>query len=76
MTDRLINAIDPELVVMVTAGASGIGRVIAETFLSHGSRVHVCDIDPSAIDDFCGANPGAGGYARFDTCLHVEPQIE
>ena len=60
MTDRLINSIDPELVVMVTAGASGIGRVIAETFLSHGSRVHVCDINPSAIDEFLGANPGAG----------------
>ena len=35
-------------VVLVTAGASGIGRCIAETFLQQGGRVHVCDI--SGID--------------------------
>jgi NAD(P)-dependent dehydrogenase (short-subunit alcohol dehydrogenase family) len=27
--------------VLVTAGGSGIGRVIAKTFLDHGARVHV-----------------------------------
>ena len=31
--------------VLVTAGASGIGRVIAENFLAQKCKVHVCDID-------------------------------
>src|SRR6266478_132190 len=35
--------------VLVTAGAAGIGRAIAQTFLEHGARVHVCDIDERAL---------------------------
>ena len=35
--------------VLVTAGAAGIGRAIAATFLEHGARVHVCDVDDSAL---------------------------
>jgi NAD(P)-dependent dehydrogenase (short-subunit alcohol dehydrogenase family) len=62
MNERLYNSIDPETVILVTAGASGIGRTIAETFLSHTSRVHVCDIDPSAIDDFLSANSTASAF--------------
>jgi NAD(P)-dependent dehydrogenase (short-subunit alcohol dehydrogenase family) len=31
--------------VLVTAGGAGIGRVIAQTFVDHGAKVHVCDID-------------------------------
>jgi len=60
MKNRLINTINPGLVVLVTAGASGIGRVIAETFLSHECRVHICDIDSSAVKDFTNANSHAG----------------
>ena len=46
-------------VVMVTAGASGIGRSIASAFLGTGCRVHVCDIDSVAIAAFLQANPEA-----------------
>jgi len=35
--------------VLVTAGAAGIGRTIAETFLDQGARVHICDIDERAL---------------------------
>ena len=35
--------------VLVTAGAAGIGREIARTFLTHGARVQVCDIDDKAL---------------------------
>lgn len=37
--------------VLVTAGAAGIGRAIARTFLDHGARVHVCDVDRAALDE-------------------------
>jgi NAD(P)-dependent dehydrogenase (short-subunit alcohol dehydrogenase family) len=36
--------------VVVTAGAAGIGRVVAEAFAARGARVHVCDVAPEALD--------------------------
>ena len=35
--------------VLVTAGAAGIGQAIARTFLEHGARVHVCDVDDKSL---------------------------
>jgi NAD(P)-dependent dehydrogenase (short-subunit alcohol dehydrogenase family) len=52
-------AVNHNQVVLLTAGASGIGRCIAEKFLSHGGCVHICDIDQDAIDDFLSKNPNA-----------------
>jgi NAD(P)-dependent dehydrogenase (short-subunit alcohol dehydrogenase family) len=53
------NASNTDQRVLITAGAAGIGRTISEKFLSHGCSVHVCDINPGAIDEFLTANPGA-----------------
>ena len=36
--------------VLVTAGASGIGREIARAFAASGARVFVCDIDRAGLD--------------------------
>jgi len=35
--------------VLVTAGASGIGREIARAFVANGASVFVCDIDPKSL---------------------------
>jgi NAD(P)-dependent dehydrogenase (short-subunit alcohol dehydrogenase family) len=45
-------------VALVTAGASGIGRVIAESLAGAGIAVHICDIDEAAIADCSAANAG------------------
>lgn len=37
--------------VIVTAGAAGIGRAIARTFVEHGARVHICDVDEKALSE-------------------------
>ncbi len=53
--------------VLVTAGAGGIGRVIADTFLREGARVHVCDVDEAALADFtdqAGEGSGTGTASR------------
>jgi NAD(P)-dependent dehydrogenase (short-subunit alcohol dehydrogenase family) len=44
-----VNTSAQGLRVIVTAGAAGIGLVIARTFRDHGARVHVCDIDDRAL---------------------------
>ena len=46
--------------VLITAGASGIGRTTAETFLECGARVHVCDISPQHMEQFSDAFPEIG----------------
>lgn len=43
-------AIPEGLRVLVTAGASGIGRAIADTFAAHKARVYVCDVSREALD--------------------------
>jgi NAD(P)-dependent dehydrogenase (short-subunit alcohol dehydrogenase family) len=45
--------------VVITAGASGIGRAMAEAFLKEGWAVAICDIDERAITAFAEAHPDA-----------------
>jgi NAD(P)-dependent dehydrogenase (short-subunit alcohol dehydrogenase family) len=47
--------------VLVTAGASGIGRELARAFAAAGARVFICDIDANALDAACAARPEIGG---------------
>jgi NAD(P)-dependent dehydrogenase (short-subunit alcohol dehydrogenase family) len=51
----------PNLRVLVTAGAGGIGAAIARAFHEAGSRVHVCDVDRSALDRLTSGLPGITG---------------
>src|SRR5688572_30267169 len=46
--------------VMVTAGAGGIGRAIATTFLRQGARVHICDVAAEALAATASEFPGLG----------------
>lgn len=49
MPDRTNGALTPGLRVLVTAGAAGIGRAIADTLAAHGARVHICDIAEDSL---------------------------
>ena len=44
--------------VAISAGASGIGKAIANSFARQGAQVYVCDVDPAAVA-WCNENlPG------------------
>ncbi|MEZ5924097.1 MAG: SDR family oxidoreductase [Hyphomicrobiaceae bacterium] len=60
-TDRpLTDVLKPGLRVLVTAGASGIGRAIADMLIRHGARVHICDIAEAQLADFRQTHPSHG----------------
>lgn len=46
--------------VVITAAASGIGRVMAVRFLKEGARVHVCDIDSDGLAQLARDHPEIG----------------
>ena len=47
--------------VVVTAGASGIGLAIAQTFLTNGAQVFICDVAPQPLDATLSENAGLQG---------------
>ena len=47
--------------VIITAGGSGIGEAIAESFLSKGSKVHICDINEKTLNGCLQKHKGLRG---------------
>jgi NAD(P)-dependent dehydrogenase (short-subunit alcohol dehydrogenase family) len=65
--------IKPNLRVLVTAGASGIGRNIAELLAANGARVHICDVNEKLLEDFSKTSPQIGtSCADVSEPLQVE----
>jgi NAD(P)-dependent dehydrogenase (short-subunit alcohol dehydrogenase family) len=64
-------ALDDGLRVLVTAGASGIGRAIADLLTARGARVHVCDVSDDFLADFRGAHPELGA-TRADVASEAD----
>jgi NAD(P)-dependent dehydrogenase (short-subunit alcohol dehydrogenase family) len=44
--------------VLITAGAGGIGRAMAEVFVKAGARVHICDVVQESIEATIDTLPG------------------
>ncbi len=69
-----------DLRVFVTAGAQGIGKVIALAFLDAGARVVVTDIDQHKLDDLARAYPAITCFvadaASADQLAQVEKFVE
>ena len=47
-------------IVAITAGASGIGWVVAEAFLAQGAVVYICDVDAAALKEAGSASEKGG----------------
>jgi NAD(P)-dependent dehydrogenase (short-subunit alcohol dehydrogenase family) len=60
-----------DLRVLVTAGATGIGRSIALAFVDAGAKVFICDIDPMMLQAFRDEAPGIGS-CKADVSEPVE----
>jgi NAD(P)-dependent dehydrogenase (short-subunit alcohol dehydrogenase family) len=58
---------------LITAGGSGIGRVIAKCLFEAGARVHTCDIQAKLLDACSGEFPGIG--TTVATYLMIAPLI-
>ncbi|MHA1153295.1 MAG: SDR family NAD(P)-dependent oxidoreductase, partial [Alphaproteobacteria bacterium] len=65
MTDSGSLTLKPGFRVLITAGAAGIGRAIADTFADQGARVWVCDISDEALEA-CRATRPDYGVVRCD----------
>lgn len=67
--------------VLVTAGASGIGREIARAFVAEGARVHACDVDRQALEELASSDPAitrsqGDVAARDDVARNVEEALQ
>lgn len=66
-----IFGIQAGLKVVVTAGAAGIGRSIADAFDAVGAKIHVCDISQAALDA-CKADHPDWGYTQCNVAEEIQ----
>ncbi len=64
-------AIKSGLRVLVTAGASGIGRAVSDVLIAHGATAHICDVSDAFLAEFSRAHPGAGA-SRADVSSEAD----
>jgi NAD(P)-dependent dehydrogenase (short-subunit alcohol dehydrogenase family) len=58
-------------VVVISGGATGIGRTMAQRFLAAGYRVHIGDADPAAVAQFSADHPDASA-----SCTDVSRPVQ
>lgn len=76
MSETFLSGVPEGMRVLVTAGAGGIGRAIADTFVAHGARVHVCDVSREALDECLAAGTMTGNIADVGVEADVDGLFE
>ncbi len=66
-----IFALAEGLRVLVTTGASGIGRAIADLLIARGARVHICDVSDDFLKEFRTAHRDLGA-TKADVASEVD----
>src|SRR5438132_8505330 len=62
--------------VLVTAGASGIGREIVRAFVANGAKVFVCDIDGKGLELLAQELPGlTTKICDVSNCQDIERMV-
>ncbi len=67
---------EPGRVVVVTGGAQGIGRVVADTLLAEGFMVAVWEHDREALEEEKHRHSGHGGYVALPCDVSSEEEVE
>src|SRR3954470_16207217 len=57
---KWVEGVKPGLRVVISAGASGIGRAVADMLIQYGAKTHVCDVSDDFLADFRKAHPAHG----------------
>ena len=59
--------------VVITGGASGIGKAIAKTFATQGADVHILDLNMDAADDIAAQIKSQGFKAtpHYLSLIHI-----
>ena len=60
-----------KLRVLITAGASGIGRATADLLLAHGAQVHICDVSDEFLADYRVVHPN-GEVTKADVASEAD----
>jgi len=58
--------------VLITAGASGIGKEVASAYAKAGAQVSVCDINEKALDAAAKDIPGLEDCRRWGAARIIE----
>lgn len=62
--------------VLITAGASGIGKHIAAAFLAAGDSVYTCDINADTLKEAAADLPGLKtGVCNIGDCAQIEAMV-